>query len=78
MSTWSTREELVQRVVSLAREKVSRRAIAISLKVSRNTIRRILEAHGIQRESEHSALPQARPRTPRASKLDPVEALRYE
>jgi transposase len=73
MTPWSTREELVQRVVSLAREKVSRRAIAISLRVSRNTVRRILETHGVQRESEHSALPRPPSRTPRASKLDPYK-----
>src|SRR5690606_14065067 len=49
MTGWTTREELVQHVVSLAREKVSRRAIATSLGVSRNTVRRILEEHTVQR-----------------------------
>jgi len=73
MTQWTTRQELVQRVVSLAREKVSRRAIAISLGVSRNTVRSILEAHAVQRESEHSALPQAKASAPRPSKLDPYQ-----
>jgi transposase len=61
----------VHQVVTLAREKVSRRAIAISLKISRNTVRQILDEHGKQRESEHTALPAPRPRAPRASKVDP-------
>lgn len=73
MTGWTTREELVQHVVSLAREKVSRRAIATSLGVSRNTVRRILEEHAVQREAEHSALPQPKPPAPRASKLDPYK-----
>lgn len=74
MSQWMTRQELVQRAVSLARENVSRRAIAISLGVSRNTIRRILEKHAEERESPHSALPQRNAPTPRPSKLDPYKA----
>lgn len=63
----------MQRVVSLSREKVSRRAIALSLGVSRNTVRSILEEHAIQRESEHSVLPRLPARAPRASKLDPYK-----
>lgn len=74
MSQWTTRQELVQRVVSLAREKVSRRAIAISLGVSRNTVRHVLEEHATQREVEHSALPAPKSPAPRPSKLDPFKA----
>ncbi len=73
MTQSATRQELVQRVVSLAREKVSRRAIAISLGVSRNTVRRVLEEHAVQRESEHSALPPPKSPAPRPSKLDPFK-----
>jgi transposase len=73
VTPWNNREELVQRIVTLSREKVSRRAIAISLGISRNTVRQVLEEHGRQRETEHSALPQASRRAPRASKLDPYK-----
>lgn len=73
MTPWSSREELVQRVVTLAREKVSRRAIARSLGISRNTVRDVLQKHALQRETEHSALPRPTTRAPRASKLDPYK-----
>lgn len=74
MTTYSSREELVSRVIALARQKMSRRAIARSLDVSRNTVRKIIEAHDIERRSEHSALPSPSKRAPRASKLDPYKA----
>lgn len=70
MTPWSSREELVSRVVTLARQKMSRRAIARALDLSRNTVKQILEAHDIKRQSEHSALPEPSKRAPRASKLD--------
>lgn len=73
MTPWSSREELVQRIVTLSREKVSRRSIAVALGVSRNTVRQVLEEHARQREAEHSALPRAPTRAPRASKLDPYK-----
>ena len=73
MTAWNNRQELVQRVVTLAREKVSRRAISRSLGVSRNTVRQILEEHAQQRTSEHSALSAPSTRAPRPSKLDPYK-----
>ena len=42
MSTWSSREELAHQVVVLARQRMSRRAIARALGVSRNTVKKIL------------------------------------
>ena len=43
---WRTREELIHQVVLLATQGMSRRAITRALGVSRNTIRKILRAHG--------------------------------
>jgi len=67
---WKTREQLAHEAVTLARQKVSRRAIARALRVSRNTIKKILDAHVEQREQGHAALTPPPPRLPRASKLD--------
>jgi transposase len=71
---WSSREELVHRVVTLAEAKVSRRAIARAVGISRNTVRAILEAHAQGRDVPHFALPTPRTRAPRPSKLDPYKA----
>ena len=71
---WQTREQLTHEVVLLARQKVSRRAIARALGVSRNTVKRILAAHSEQREEGHAALAAPPPRLPRASKLDPFKS----
>jgi transposase len=60
-------------VVLLARQKVSRRAIARALGVSRNTVRKLLAAHLEQRQEGHAALAAPAPRLPRASKLDPFK-----
>ncbi len=61
---------LVYAVVQLARDGMKRRAIARALHISRNTVRKIVLAHGEVRTAEHSAL--APPRTStRPSKLDP-------
>jgi len=68
--SWSSREELVHRVVTLSQAKMSRRAIARSLQVSRNTVRSILDAHDAGREVEHSAVRPRATRAPRPSKLD--------
>jgi orotate phosphoribosyltransferase-like protein len=57
VSTWSTREELVHQVVTLAGQGVRRRAIARALSISRNTVRKILLEHEVARRSEHTALP---------------------
>jgi transposase len=65
-----TREQLTYEVVLLARQKVPWRAIARSLGVSRNTVKKIVEAHSEQRDAGHTALARPAPRLPRASKLD--------
>lgn len=71
MKPWSTREELVAQVVTLACQQVSSRAIARALGVSRNTVRKLLAEHRRAREVEAvSALPRKPSRTPRPSKLD--------
>jgi len=63
-------ERLVQQVVQLVKEGLKRRAIARALKLSRNTIREIVEEHDRAREEPHTAL-SVRQSPPRASKLDP-------
>lgn len=64
------KEKLVHDVVMLHRQKMSRRAIARALKVSRNTVRWILTEHSGARQAPHTALP-ARRSIIRPSKLDP-------
>jgi len=71
--SWSSREELVHEVVTLSSAKMSQRAIARSLGISRNTVRSILEAHEAGREAEHSAVSSRPKRAPRPSKLDPFK-----
>jgi transposase len=70
---WHSRAELVHQIVTLARDGMSRRAIARSLDVSRNTIRAVLAAHAQQREAAHSALPATSSHAPRAKKVDGFE-----
>ena len=67
---WRTRDELIHQVVVLTAEGMSMRAVTRALGVSRNTIKKILRAHGEQRDTGHTALPTREPRVPRASKLD--------
>jgi transposase len=67
---WRSREELVHQVVVLTAQGMSRRAITRALGVSRNTIKKILRAHGKQRDTGHSALPAPPARAPRACKID--------
>lgn len=67
-----TREQLAHQVVTLYTQQVSARAIARALGISRNTVRKLLLAHGLERKTEHHALV-APQRTPRASKLDPFK-----
>jgi transposase len=73
---WKDRAELVHQVVTLARQKTPRRAIARALGISRNTVKSVLEEHAAKRASEHSALAEsARPsRASRASKLAPFHS----
>ena len=61
--------ETVHDVVLLARQGMSRRAIARALKVSRNTVREVLAAHGQKRTKSHSVL-ERKPASKRPSKLD--------
>jgi len=68
----STREELELQVVTLTAQRMSRRAIARSLGVSRNTVKRILLNHAQQREQPHSALPKSPKSVPRAKLTDDV------
>ena len=63
---WRTREELIQKLVTLARQGLSRRALARALGISRNTVKMLLAAHGTQREEEHKALAPPKLRAPRA------------
>jgi transposase len=74
MSTWSTREELVHKVVTLHAQGVRRRAIARALSVSRNTVKKILFEHEAARQAEHTALPTPSQRAPRPKKVDAFSA----
>ena len=70
MPPWTTRPELEHQVVTLSRQKLSRRAIARALDVSRNTVSKILKAHGQARRQEQTALPATPARTPRKKMID--------
>lgn len=67
---WRSRDELIHQVVVLTTQGMSRRAITRALGVSRNTIKKILRAHGRQREAGHTALAAPPQRAPRARKID--------
>ncbi len=70
MHPWTTRVELEHQVVTLCRQGLTRRAIARALGVSRNTVRKILEAHGRAQREPQTALPVLPERTPRPQKID--------
>ena len=73
MQRWSSRAELVHQVVTLDQQGIARRAIARSLGVSRNTVRKILERHKRARAEPHNQL--AKPvRAPRETKITPFAA----
>ena len=74
-ATWRSREELAHQAVMLAKQKVSARAIARALGVSRNTIKALLAVHEQKRQTQHSALPSRPRRAPRSSKLDSFKAM---
>ncbi len=69
MGSSSSPPEMVHDVVLLAGQGMSRRAIARALKVSRNTVRKILATHAKSRTKAHSVLAE-RPVVKRPSKLD--------
>lgn len=71
MTRWSSREELVNEIVNLRRQGMSRNAIARALGISKNTASDIIKEHDLAREEPHSALPSEPSRAPRATKLDP-------
>jgi transposase len=66
-------EELIHNVVRLDHEGMKWRAIARALRISRNTVRKIMEEHQDARQNPHWALPR-RPSIQRSSKLDPFRA----
>lgn len=70
MATWRSREELVHQIVTLKRDRMSKRAIARALGVSRNTVKAVLAAQAAQRAAEHSAVPAPPIRAPRPKKTD--------
>src|SRR5258708_656409 len=70
MYRWTTRTELEHQVIALDSQNVARRAIARALGVSRNTVRKILDAHGIARRTEQTALVAPPARLARQTKLD--------
>jgi transposase len=70
MQRWNNRDELAHQVVMLDRQGVSRRAIARSTGVSRNTVRKILMQHQDARDAPHTALPSRPKRVPREQKID--------
>lgn len=70
MPPWTTRIELEHQVVTLHRQKLSGRAIARALGCSRNTVRKILQAHGEARRGARAALPPPPDRRPRPQKID--------
>lgn len=68
MPQWNSREELVYQVVTLAQQGVALRAIARSLGVSRNTVRKILERQQIARSTPIDVLSKPT-RAPRETKI---------
>jgi transposase len=67
---WRTREEMIHQLVTLHRQGLAARAIARALGISRNTVKRLILAHGTARETEHKAISPPPSRAPRASKVD--------
>jgi transposase len=67
---WKTRIELEHQIVTLGSQGLPRRAIARALGVSRNTVRKILEAHGQERREPQTAVTPPRKVVPRPRKID--------
>ena len=70
MQSWTSREELVLQVVTLAQQGLGQRAITRAVRVSRNTVRRILADHADARTAPHDALAPPPARVPRSTLLD--------
>jgi transposase len=70
MRRYKDRHELLQQVVTLRRQGLSRRAIARSLQVSRNTVRKLLRDQAQARQEPHTALKPPPQRAPRPKKTD--------
>lgn len=67
---WYTRDELRHEVVLRHREGLSHRAIARALKISRNTVKKLLREHEKTRQEPHKALEPRAKRAPRPKKTD--------
>jgi transposase len=68
-ATWRSREELVHQIVTLTQAGTSRRVVAQTVGVSRNTVKAILAAHQVERSTKQSALVSSK-RAPKPKKLD--------
>ena len=68
---WSSREELVLQVTTLARQGMALRAIARTMGVARNTVKAILATQAAALAQPHSALPERPSRAPRRSAVTP-------
>ena len=64
-------EERAHKVVLLASQGMTRRAIARALGIGRNTVRKLLAAHADKRSTPHQSIEPKPQRAPRPSKLDP-------
>jgi transposase len=73
MKSSITTEEAHLRVVVLAGEGMSRRAIARAVGISRNTVKQNLNSQQEQRDNPHSALPTPAKRAARPKKTDAFE-----
>ncbi len=64
-------EERAHKVVLLASQGMTRRAIARALGIGRNTVRKLLAAHADKRSTPHQGIEPKPQRAPHPSKLDP-------
>lgn len=72
---WSSREELVLQVTTLARQGIAVRAIARATGVARNTVKAILATQAAALAKPHTALPERPARAPRQSAVTDPDAL---
>lgn len=71
MSSTRDEQQVLLEVTQLSLGGMSRRAIARTLGISRNTVRKLLAGHQRQRSTAHLALKAPPKRMPRPSKLEP-------